>query len=52
MASEKSIAHRLKQVEKSRVLRELIAEGMKDIAAGRVCEWDLGEFLSRARAHD
>ena len=36
------------QAEKLRVLREMIAEGEADVAAGRVSEWNLDEFLREA----
>jgi hypothetical protein len=39
----------LEQAEKFRVLKEQIAEGMEDVAAGRVTEWNFEEFLHRAR---
>ena len=46
---EPAVAYLLEQAEKFRVLREQIAEGMEDIAFGRVSEWDFQEFLRYAR---
>jgi len=39
----------LQQAEKLRVLKELIAEGLEDVAAGRVSEWNFEEFLLKAK---
>jgi hypothetical protein len=36
--------------ENFRTLKELIAEGMQDIAERRVSEWNFQKFLLRARA--
>lgn len=38
------------QAEKLRILREMIAEGEADVAAGRVSEWNMDEFLREARS--
>ena len=46
---EPAVAYLLEQAEKFRVLKELIAEGMEDAAAGRVSEWNFEEFLREAR---
>ncbi len=46
---ETAVAYILEQAEKFRVLREQIAEGMEDVAAGRVSEWNFDEFLREAR---
>jgi hypothetical protein len=46
---EPAVAYLLEQAEKFRVLKELIAEGMEDVAAGRVSEWNFEEFLREAR---
>jgi hypothetical protein len=46
---EPAVAYLLEQAEKFRVLKEQIAEGMQDVAAHRVSEWDFDEFLRRAR---
>jgi hypothetical protein len=47
---EPAVAYLLEQAEKFRVLKEHIAEGMEDIASGRVSEWNFEEFLRHARA--
>jgi hypothetical protein len=46
---ESAVAYLLEQAEKFRVLKEQIAEGMDDVAAGRVSEWNFEEFLRQAR---
>jgi hypothetical protein len=46
---EPAVAYLLEQAEKFRVLKELVAEGMDDVAAGRVVEWNFQEFLREAR---
>ena len=46
---ESAVAYLLEQPEKFRALKEQIAEGMEDVAAGRVSEWDFDEFLREAR---
>jgi hypothetical protein len=46
---EPAIAYLLEQAEKFRVLKELVAEGMEDVAAGRVLEWNFQDFLAKAR---
>jgi predicted transcriptional regulator len=40
----------LEQAEKFRALKALVAEGMADVEAGRVSEWNFEDFLRRARA--
>ncbi len=47
---EPAVAYLLEQAEKYRVLKELVAEGMDDVARGRVSEWSFEEFLREARA--
>jgi hypothetical protein len=47
---EPAVAYPLEQAEKFRVLKEQIAEGMEDVAVGRVSEWNFEEFLRQARA--
>ena len=47
---EPAVAYLLEQAEKFRALKEQIAEGLEDIAAGRVSEWNFEEFLRQARA--
>ena len=46
---EPAVAYLLEQAQKFRVLKEQIAEGMADVAAGRVSEWNFDEFLREAR---
>ena len=46
---EPAAAYWLEQARKFRALREQIADGMEDIAAGRVTVWNLDEFLQEAR---
>ena len=46
---EPAVAYLLEQAEKFRTLKEQIAEGLEDVAAGRVSEWNFEEFLRQAR---
>jgi predicted transcriptional regulator len=46
---EPAVAYLLEQAEKFRALKEQIAEGLEDVAAGRVSEWNFEEFLHQAR---
>jgi predicted transcriptional regulator len=46
---EPAVAYLLEQAEKFRALKERIAEGLEDVAAGRVSEWNFEEFLRQAR---
>jgi hypothetical protein len=46
---EPAVAYLLEQAEKFRLLKEQIAEGFGDVAAGRVSKWDFEEFLRQAR---
>jgi predicted transcriptional regulator len=46
---EPAVAYLLEQAEKFRVLKDQIAEGMQDVAAGRVSKWNFEEFLRQAR---
>jgi hypothetical protein len=46
---EPAVAYLLVQAEKFRTIKALIAEGMDDIALGRVSRWNLEEFLREAR---
>jgi hypothetical protein len=48
---EPAVAYLLEQAEKFRLLKEAIAEGMDDVVAGRMSEWDFETFLREARAH-
>ena len=42
---EAAVAYLFEQAEKFQVLRQMVAEGMEDVEAGRVSEWDFGDFL-------
>jgi predicted transcriptional regulator len=46
---EPAVAYLLEQAEKFRALKEQIAEGLEDVAAGRVSEWNFEDFLRQAR---
>ena len=46
---EPAVAYLLEQAEKYRVLKEMVAEGLKDTAEGRVTEWNFADFLREAR---
>jgi hypothetical protein len=46
---EPAVAYLLEQAEKFRALKEQIDEGMADVAAGRVSEWNFEGFLRQAR---
>jgi hypothetical protein len=46
---EPAVAYLLEQAEKFRALKEQIVEGLEDVAAGRVSEWNFEEFLRQAR---
>ena len=46
---EPAVAYLLEQAEKFVTLKHLVAEGMKDVAEGRVSEWDFAEFLQTTR---
>jgi hypothetical protein len=43
---EPAVAYLLEQAEKYRALKELVAEGLEDVAAGRVMEWNFRGFLA------
>jgi hypothetical protein len=45
---EPAVAYLLEQAEKFRALKRQIAEGLDDVAAGRVSKWDFEEFLRQA----
>ena len=47
---EPAVAYLLEQAEKFRTLKSLIDEGMADVEAGRVSEWNFEEFLRQAKA--
>jgi hypothetical protein len=45
---EPAVAYLLEQAERFRVLKEVAAEGMDDVTAGRVLEWNFQELLREA----
>jgi predicted transcriptional regulator len=47
---EPAVAYLVEQAEKFRNLKALVAEGMADVEAGRVSEWNFADFLRKARA--
>jgi hypothetical protein len=44
---EPAVAYLLEQAEKFRTLKEMVAEGLDDVANGRVSEWNLSSFCGR-----
>ena len=46
---EPAVAYLIEQAEKFRTLKKLVGEGLDDVAAGRVSEWNFQEFLREAR---
>ncbi len=46
---EPAVRYLLEQAEKFRVLKELVAEGMDDVARARVSEWNFDDFLREVR---
>ncbi|MBI1868752.1 MAG: hypothetical protein HYS06_10755 [Methylocystis sp.] len=46
---EEAVAYLIEQGEKFRVLKAMIQEGVDDVEAGRVVDWDFAEFLREAR---
>jgi hypothetical protein len=47
---EPAVAYLVEQAERFRVLKTLINEGMIDVAAGQVSEWNFEDFLREARS--
>ena len=47
---EPAVAYLLEQAEKFQTLKRLVAEGIGDLEAGRVADWDFEKFLREARA--
>jgi hypothetical protein len=47
---ETAVAYLLEQAEKFRLLKGQVTEGLDDVAAGRVSEWNFEEFLRQARS--
>jgi hypothetical protein len=46
---ERAVAYLIEQAEKFRVLKQLIDEGVADVEAGNVSEWDFDKFLRGVR---
>lgn len=47
---EQAVAYLYEQAEKLRVLKALVQEGLDDLEAGRVSEWNFDEFLREAHS--
>ena len=47
---EPAVQYLLEHAERFRALKELVAEGIDDVANGRVSEWSFEDFLREARA--
>jgi hypothetical protein len=47
---EPAVQYLLEQAEKFRILTEHVAQGMDDVAAGRVSDWNFQDFLRQARS--
>ena len=47
---EPAVAYLLEQAERFRALKDIVAEGMDDVAAGRISQWSFADFLREARA--
>jgi hypothetical protein len=47
---EPAVAYLLEQAERYRALKDMVAEGMDDVTAGRVSQWNFADFLREARA--
>ena len=45
---EKAVEHLLDQGEKFRVIKKLVEEGLTDVAAGHVSDWDPDEIWAMA----
>jgi hypothetical protein len=46
---EPAVAYLLEQAEKFQTLKAMVQEGIDDIEAGRMRQWDFSDFLRRAR---
>jgi hypothetical protein len=46
---EPAVAYLIEQAEKFRTLKQHVADGMEDVAARRVSEWNFQDFLREAR---
>ena len=47
---EAAVAYLLEQAEKFPALKGQVTEGLDDVAAGRVAEWNFEEFLRQVRS--
>ena len=47
---EPMVAYIFEQAEKYRVMKQLVDEGVADVEAGNVVDWDVDAFLQEARA--
>ena len=47
---EPAVAYLLEQAERYRALKDMVAEGMDDVTAGRVSQWNFADFLREARS--
>jgi hypothetical protein len=48
---EPMVAYIFEQAEKYRVMKQLVDEGIADVEAGNVVDWDVDDFLREARAN-
>ena len=46
---EPAVAYLIEQAEKYRSLKALVDEGIDDVEARRVADWDFEDFLRRAK---
>ena len=46
---EPMVAYIFEQAEKYRVMKQLLDEGMADVEAGNVVDWNVDDFLREAR---
>jgi hypothetical protein len=47
---EPAVAYLIEQAEKFRFLQGQVIEGLQDVEAGRISEWNFADFLRHARA--
>lgn len=48
---EPMVSYIFEQAEKYRTMKQLVDEGIADVEAGKVADWDFEDFLLEARAH-
>jgi hypothetical protein len=48
---EPAVSYLLEQAEKFRALKDDVDQGLADVTAGRVRDWNFSDFLRRARTH-